>query len=54
MTVSENGTVESAIWLASSDASACGLLLSKGRDWNTTIRVTAAGMRTGYLLDRWE
>lgn len=42
------------VQLASSDASACGLLLSKGRDWNTTICVTAAGVRTGYLLDRWE
>lgn len=37
------------------DASACGICLNKGGAWNLLFRVTArAGMRTTYLLDRWD
>lgn len=33
---------------------ACGLILSKGNEWGTQIRVTSKGLKTLYKLDRWD
>ena len=36
------------------EASANGLLLSKGLTWNAQIRVTCSGSQQSYRLDRWD
>lgn len=35
-------------------ATACGLDLRKGRTWDITVRVTRAGIKSLYMLDRWD
>lgn len=36
------------------DATACGILLDKGREWNHVVRVTTAGHMLEYKIDRWD
>lgn len=36
------------------EASACGIRLQKGSNWNAKFRVTSNGVTTLYTLDRWE
>ena len=36
------------------EASANGLLLSKGSTWNAQLRVTSSGSQQTYRLDRWD
>jgi hypothetical protein len=36
------------------EASACGLMLSKGNKWNARFSVTSKGARIEYKLDRWD
>ena len=36
------------------EASACGLILQKGRVWNADVCVTASGTTQRYRIDRWE
>jgi hypothetical protein len=36
------------------EASACGILLQKGGNWNAQFRVTSNGMQIVYKLDRWD
>jgi hypothetical protein len=36
------------------EASACGIVLQDGIQWNASIRVTSEGESIVYLLDRWE
>ncbi len=44
-----------AMILGKDDAEACGIVLSKGSNWNQSFRVTTEdGMRTVYNLDRWD
>lgn len=35
-------------------ATACGILLDKGSNWNHIFRVTTAGQTVDYKLDRWD
>lgn len=46
---SRAGTMEGA-----EEASACGLVLSKGGSWGSLFRVTSAGSVQEYRLDRWD
>lgn len=36
------------------EASACGILLQDGSNWNATFRVTSGGIQAKYKLDRWD
>jgi len=36
------------------EASACGIRLQKGTNWNARFRVTSAGRSVEYRLDRWD
>ncbi len=44
----------SAFLQGADEASACGISLTKGEDWNFTFRVFADGAKTDYKLDRWD
>ena len=46
----------SATLAGAEEASACGVMVSPGpgRDWDVTLRVTAAGRVQAYKLDRWD
>jgi hypothetical protein len=36
------------------EATACGILFDKGKDWNYVVRVTTGSHTVEYKLDRWE
>lgn len=36
------------------EATACGLMCSNGGPWDVRLRVTKAGIRTTYKIDRWD
>ena len=40
--------------IGAEEASANGLLLSKGLTWNAQLRVTCSGSQQTYRLDRWD
>ncbi|WP_280444058.1 hypothetical protein [Nocardia brasiliensis] len=45
---------EQAVVAGKNDAEVCGLLMSKGGSLGHTFRVTSAGIRTRYTIDRWD
>lgn len=45
---------KSAVIEGKDEAEACGLCLSKGSKWDAVFRVTSRGIRTDYMLDRWD
>lgn len=45
--------MQQAVIAGADQATACGLMLG-GTSWNAVVRVTAGGIRTRYLLDRWD
>jgi hypothetical protein len=45
---------KSAVIEGKDEAEACGLFLSKGAKWDAVFRVTSRGIRTDYILDRWD